>query len=457
MAMEKAPESRRWDRFIDLARDANVPERALRWYVRRIEQYCAAHEDLPLRQHGPETVTAFLQKAGRSSTLQEWQFRQLVHALQLLFRGVLRAPWADPFDWAYWMDGARQLETGHATVARHNMPVPVPRRPEAVEPDADPDRTLTNQLIAEIRRRAYSIRTEQAYVQWFHRYVRFHGDRDPRELGAGHVQDYLNHLALQRQVSAKTQSQALCALVFFYGQVLGCDLGQFSELVPARKPRYLPTVLSREETARLLAAIGHQLFGLMAGLMYGTGMRLMECVRLRVLDVDFEYSKIVVRDGKGGKDRIVPLPRRYREALQAQIAAVESLHRRDLDAGHGEVFLPDALARKYPNAPRELRWQYIFPSARVSADPRSHKVRRHHLHETAVQRAIKDAAARAAIRKRVTSHTLRHSFATHLLEAGYDIRTVQELLGHADVSTTMIYTHVLNRPGVSITSPADFA
>lgn len=355
------------------------------------------------------------------------------------------------------MDGTRQLETGHATVARHNMPVPVSRRPEAVEPDADPERTLTNQLIAEIRRRAYSIRTEHAYVQWFHRYARFHGDRDPRELDAGHVQDYLNHLALHRQVSAKTQSQALCALVFFYRQVLGRDLGQFSELVPARKPRHLPAVLSREETTRLLAAIGHQLFGLMAGLMYGTGMRLMECVRLRVLDVDFEYAKIVVRDGKGGKDRVVPLPRRYREALQAQIAAVESLHRLDLDAGHGEVFLPDALARKYPNAPRELRWQYVFPSARVTADPRSRKVRRHHLHETALQRAIKDAAARAGIRKRVTSHTLRHSFATHLLEAGYDIRTVQELLGHADVSTTMIYTHVLNRPGVSVTSPADFA
>ncbi len=455
--MEKAAQSRFWDRFIDLARNASVPERALRWYVRRVEQYIDAHADLRLKQHGPVEVTGYLESIGRSQSLESWQFRQLVHALQLLFTDLLRLDWAVGFDWPFWLEAAKELETDHPTIARHNQPISAPEDTGHGEISSIAVGDLAQALAAEIRRRNYSIRTEHAYVQWLQRFMHFHNNRDPREMGAIEVQAYLNYLALQRQVTPSTQSQALCALVFLYKQVLGNELGELSGLVPAKKPRRLPVVLTRDEVSRLLGALDSQRFGLMAGLLYGTGMRLMECARLRVLDVDFGYSQIIVRDGKGSKDRVVPLPRRYRAALQEQIDAVGALHRQDLELGYGEVFLPDALSRKYPNAPRELKWQYVFPSAKLSVDPRSKKTRRHHLHETALQRAIKNAASATDIRKRVTSHTLRHSFATHLLEAGYDIRTVQELLGHADVSTTMIYTHVLNRPGVSVTSPADLS
>lgn len=453
--MEKAAETRFWDRFIQLARDTEVPEKALRWYVRRIEQYIQAHPDRPLRTHGPAEVRDYLLRTGRDGGLRGWQFRQVVHALQILFTGLVRAEWAGAFDWRYWLESARELETDHPTVARHNQPIeattPSPAAGEGkfLYPD------LLRDVAAEIRRRNYSIRTEHAYLQWLRRYVGFHGNRDPRAMGADEVATYLNHLALVREVAPSTQSQALNALVFFYTQVLGKELGTVAGLVPAKKPRRVPVVLTREEVQRVLAALKEEPFALMAGLLYGTGMRLMECVRLRVMDVDFGYSQIVVRDGKGGKDRVVPLPRRYRAALETQIRTVGDLHGEDLALGYGEVYLPEALARKYPNAPRELGWQYLFPSGKLAADPRSKKIRRHHIHETSLQRAIRHAALASGIHKRINSHTLRHSFATHLLERGYDIRTVQELLGHADVSTTMIYTHVLNRPGISVTSPAD--
>lgn len=287
------------------------------------------------------------------------------------------------------------------------------------------------------------------------RFAAFHGKVDPRQLDAAAIGSYLSHLALAREVSPSTQSQALGALVFLYEQVLGLQVGSISNLVMAKKPRRLPSVLTRAEVRALLAAVASEPLGLIIGLLYGTGMRLLECVRLRVKDVDFGYSQILVRDGKGQKDRIVPLPQRYRTALESQIASTLDLHQRDLATGHGTVFLPQALQRKYPNASRESGWQYVFPSGKLSLDPRSGNARRHHLHESSVQKAVRRAALSCGVRKRISSHTMRHSFATHLLEAGYDIRTVQELLGHADVSTTMIYTHVLNRGGRGVVSPID--
>ena len=452
--MDEAAKSRFWDRFIALARRQGVPARALRWYVHHLEQYLRTHAGHPLRRHGADDVRAYLEEAGRNGRFTGWQFRQVTHALQLLFRDLLRAPWAASFDWSHWLESARELEPDHPTIARES---PLRAQSDAGHPgeaaDGPPD--LLAALKAELRRRNYSIRTEQTYVEWLRRFMLFHGGRDASEMGAEEVATFLSHLALDRNVSASTQNQALCALIFTYKNVVGVELGELTGLAPARRPRRLPVVMTREEVGQLLTALGDGQFALMAGLMYGTGMRLMECVRLRILDVDFGYAQILVRDGKGGKDRVVPLPDRYRDTLKAQIESVNRLHEADLARGFGEVFLPEALTRKYPRAPRELRWQYVFPSGKLSVDPRSGRVRRHHVHENTLQRTIHRAARGAGLHKRVSSHTLRHSFATHLLDAGYDIRTVQELLGHADVSTTMIYTHVLNRPGRGVKSPVD--
>ena len=255
-------------------------------------------------------------------------------------------------------------------------------------------------------------------------------------------------------VSASTQNQALNALVFLYKHVLRIDLGDFSQFTRAKRPRKLPVVLTTDEVTRLLDALDPP-FRLMATLLYGSGLRLMDCLRLRVKDIDFGYQQILVRDGKGNKDRVTVLPVAAIEPLRAHLQTVRAIHRQDLANGLGRVWLPLALERKYPSAAREWNWQYIFPAADVSTDPRSGIVRRHHVHESLLQRAIKAAALRAGITKPATPHTLPHSFATHLLESGTDIRTVQELLGHEDVSTTMIYTHVLNRPGITTRSPAD--
>ena len=312
--MDEAAKSRFWDRFIALARKQGVPERALRWYVHRLEQYLGTHAGHPLRRHGADDVRAYLEEAGRNGRIEGWQFRQMAHALQLLFRDLLRTRWAASFDWSHWLESARELEPDHPTIARES---PLRARSDAGRPgqaaDSHPD--LIAALIGELRRRNYSIRTEQAYVEWLRRFVAFHGGRDAREMGGEEVAAFLSHLALDRKVSASTQNQALCALVFAYKNVLGTELGELTGLTPARRPRRLPVVMTREEVSKLLAAMADGQFALMAGLMYGTGMRLMECVRLRILDVDFGYSQILVRDGKGGKDRVVPLPNRYRDAL----------------------------------------------------------------------------------------------------------------------------------------------
>lgn len=422
--MDKATDSRFWDDFIDICRRQRVPDTALRWYVVRIERYLHAHPDQPPGHHTARQIVDYLGEAGRDAHLPAWQFRQVVHALQLFFTHIVHAAWAATFDWQYWLDSARELETEHPTVARHNRPMqadapqPIPEHGEFPHPQ------LLHDIAAEIRRRNYSIRTESTYLSWVRRYAAFHGNRDPHEMGGEEVASYLNHLALTAEVSPSTQSQALSALVFLHEQVLGKKLGTIAGLVSAKKPRRMPCVLTRNEVRRLLEQITEAPFGLMAGLLYGTGMRLMECIRLRIKDVDFGYSQIIVRDGKGQKDRVVPLPQRYRQALEEQIRAVLVLHREDLAQGFGEVFLPDALARKYPNASREPGWQYAFPSGKLSADPRSKTIRRHHLHETSLQKAFRRAAITSGIRKRISSHTMRHSFATHLLEAGYDIRTV---------------------------------
>jgi len=323
--------------------------------------------------------------------------------------------------------------------------------PPAPRPD---NRKLLDRVRDAIRFKHYSLRTEKTYTDWIKRFILFHNKRHPSGMAEAEVTEFLTHLARRENVAASTQNQALSALLFLYKEVLRQEIGWLDRVERAKKPIRLPVVLSREEVRRLLG----QMSGtprLMAALLYGSGLRLMECIRLRVKDVDFAYARITVRDAKGGKDRVTMLPVELVDPLQRQLARVKAQHEQDLEDGYGSVFLPYALDRKFPNAHREWKWQYVFPSSRIAIDPRTDKKQRHHVAETILQNAVKQAVRKAKLTKTASCHSLRHSFATHLLENGYDIRTVQELLGHKDVSTTMIYTHVLNRPGLGVKSPLD--
>jgi integron integrase len=313
---------------------------------------------------------------------------------------------------------------------------------------------LFDQLRERLRLRHYSIRTERAYVAWTRRFILANGKRHPRELGGAEVERFLTDLAARDDVASGTQNQALAALLFLYREVLGVKLPWMEDVVRAKRPRRLPVVLSRPEVDALLAAMDGQT-RLMAALMYGTGMRVMECVRLRIKDLDFNRNEIIVREGKGDKDRRVPLPSRLREDLRRALDRALTLHRRDIADGFGEARLPHALARKYPSAVRDVGWQFLFPASQRSKDPRTGRIHRHHVDESVLQRAVKRAREMAGLAKPATCHTLRHSFATHLLEAGQDIRTVQELLGHKDLGTTQIYTHVLGRGAGAVLSPLD--
>ena len=334
----------------------------------------------------------------------------------------------------------------------------------------NPKARLFDQVREAMRFHHYALRTEEAYLQWIRRFLVFHRTRPaancaaggepgswrhPRDMGASEVAAFLSHLAVAGDVAASTQNQALNALVFLYEQVLQKPLGELAEFARVNRPARLPAVLTQQETQRVLAALKPGTSGLIIRLLYGTGMRLLECLRLRVKDVDFARGQIVVREGKGDKDRVTMLPERLKGELQAHLHRVKLLHDKDLREGFGRVYLPHALARKYPNADREWPWQWVFPSARRSSDPRSAAIRRHHVHELPVQRAMKEAVLLGKLAKPATCHTLRHSFATNLLEVGYDIRTVQELLGHKDVSTMQIYTHVMQKPGLGVRSPLD--
>ncbi len=313
---------------------------------------------------------------------------------------------------------------------------------------------LLNQVQNRIRAKHYSIRTEQAYLDWIKKFILYHGKRHPVDMGETEICDYLTHLAVKRKVASSTQNQALSAILFLYREIIKKDLEEFEDLIRAKRPSRLPVVFTPEETKKILI----QLEGtnwLMGHLLYGSGLRVMECIRLRVKDIDFEYKQIIVRDGKGNVDRVTMLPRIITENLKLHLEKIKMLHKRDLDEGFGAVYLPYALERKYRNANRSWIWQYVFPATRRSVDPRSGVEQRHHISETVIQRAVKMAIRNAGITKAGTCHSLRHSFATHLLEGGYDIRTVQELLGHKDVRTTMIYTHVLNRGGKGVKSPGD--
>lgn len=326
-----------------------------------------------------------------------------------------------------------------------NLPNPVP--------PAKP--RLLQQVRGVIRRKHYSLRTEEVYLDWVRRFIRFHGSkRHPRDMGAPEITAFLTHLAVEGHVAASTQNQALSALLFLYGQVLEIELPRLDGIAPARRPRRLPAVFSKAEARAVLAHLPGD-YRLMGLLLYGAGLRLLECLRLRAKDVDFARGQITVRQAKGNKDRVTMLPASVAPLLRAHLERIRTLHAQDLAQGHGRVLLPAAYGRKSAGAAAAWPWQYVFPAPKSSVDPRTGEVRRHHAGEKNLQNAVKEALRKAGITKAASCHTFRHSFATHLLEGGYDIRTVQELLGHKDVATTMIYTHVLNRPGLGVTSPVD--
>ena len=320
---------------------------------------------------------------------------------------------------------------------------------------APQEKKLLDQYRDALRIKHYSPRTEDTYIQWVRNYILFHNKRHPKEMGIPEIGQYLTHLATKQQVAASTQNQAFSAILFLYRHILNIQLDklQLAELRPQRS-KTVPIVLSKDEVKRLIANLSGT-NKLIAQVMYGGGLRVMECMRLRVKDIDFENHQVIVRDGKGENDRFTILPDSLIPSLQLHLRYVKSLHEKDLADGHGSVYLPNALERKYKNADKDWIWQYLFPAAEISTDKRTGIIRRHHIHETIVQKSIKEAARRADINKHVTPHTLRHSFATHLLQNGYDIRTIQELLGHKDVKTTMIYTHVLQRGGLAVKSPLD--
>lgn len=453
-----AAEVRFWRNYLIILDNHGVKKTAQRWFRIYVEYYINSYPNDRLMTHQAIHVERYLEKLGRNPKFEDWQFARVVRSLQYLFRDMLSLPWAQGFDWQKWDLFSTTLNNEHATLFREDVydadntyqarPKSVTSRFRAELPGAHKD------FVKLLRLRGMATRTELTYELWLASFFAFHAWKVPNLLGSKDVLAFLEYLALKRKVSASTQKLAFNALIFFFREVSARDTSDWSQYTRARPKRRLPTVLSRNEAHLLLEKMSGQA-GLMASLMYGGGLRLMECVRLRVQDIDFAYQQILVRNGKGNKDRVVPLAKKLYAPLKEQLKNTKVQFEHDLKAGSHGVYIPVALARKLKGAEKQWQWQYVFPATRMAKDPRSGLLRRHHIHETSLNKAIKKAATEARLNKRVSSHTFRHSFATHMLESGYDIRTVQELLGHSDVATTMIYTHVLNRGGMGVLSPLD--
>jgi len=455
--------SRFWEKFIEKTKIYGVKPASARWYVRHAEQYIQQHPTVKLALHNEDFVSEYLKTKHSLKKVEDWQFTQIVTTLRILFTKMVQVSWAQDFPWDDWLERGKLLPGTTSTPLSESA---LKQLKASLKDKSDSTQGLFNKvylkfpnhiegLIKLIRIKHYSMSTEKAYLNWLLRFIAFYEMKDPEELNEQHIADYLDYLVFKRKVSSSTQAQALNGLMFFYKNVLEREINELIQFSKSKKAKRLPVVLSQNEVSILLSNITHQTLRLMASLLYGCGMRLMECVRLRILDVDFEYKQILIRNAKGKKDRVVPIPEIILSDLVAQLERVKLLHQNDLNEGYGRVYIPEALLRKMPHADKEFRWQFVFPSSTISTDPITGTLRRHHVHQTGLQKMIRAATKRSNILKRVTTHTFRHSFATHLLENGYDIRTVQELLGHADVSTTMIYTHVLNKPGVTVTSPLD--
>ncbi len=423
-----------WENYENCLIKNHVKPQSICWYVGWCEQFIRFIGSMSLSECQPEHVTAFLDNLRNDEVLKNWQCSQARTALWYLFRDLLKISWA-----------------GGVSPAAQKISL---KTKPAAQSLSEVHQATLQKMRSTLIGRQYAKRTITAYLDWASRFLGYYPHRKISDLDASSVKAYLTNLVEEHNVAVNTQKQALNSLVFLFQQSEDRSLGDFSDFARAKKPIKVPTVLSRDEVSALLGKLEPP-SALIGRLLYGAGLRLMEVIRLRIKDVDFANNQILVRDGKGRKDRITILPEICRKPLEIQIEETRRIHAADLQRNYGEVWLPNALSKKYPAAGRDWRWQYVFPASKVSVDPESGKIRRHHYAETAIQRGIRIAARQCELSKTVTPHTLRHSFATHLLESGSDIRTVQELLGHSDVSTTMIYTHVLNKPGLAVTSPVD--
>lgn len=446
------------DKFSIFLKRKRIDSQAIPYYYKHVQYFLKKANNTFLHELTAKRVENYLTSLHKSKMLKDWQINQSVDAIQIFLDDILQLN-LKQIRWEsfkYKLD--YELEHyKYEQVEALDIPELIAQKVDSFDKSLRVRYgTLLTRVVRVLRVRNYSKRTEQTYLMWIGRFLRFLNNLNEEKITDQQVRRYLEYLAIERKVAPNTQRLALNSLVFLFKYGLEQELGDISDFIKARPFKRLPVVLSKTEVKHVLAQLLNQKYYLMAGLLYGSGLRLMECIRLRVQDIDFGYQQIMVRNGKGFKDRIVPLPNRFIPALKEQIKEVQTIHQSDLALDIDGAYLPYALERKYPNAGKELKWQFLFPSTKISIDQRSGKTRRHHLHETSLQKAVRMAGKKANINKRIHCHVFRHSFATHLLEAGYDIRTVQELLGHSDVSTTMIYTHVLNKPGLSVKSPVDF-
>jgi integron integrase len=446
--------------FIQRISSLSIKPTARDYYVRWAELWTKAHG-----HQSAERTQAYFDALGRSTHLADWQFRQAIDAARILACDVLAIPWASSFPWQSLIDQARSLEPDHRTLARETIPVTaLPRSvgilPTSLPVDFDPEAELIKLIDAlrrAVRLKGRAVATEETYVYWNRRFIRFCFQKlgqAPFDAGPSAISAYLEFLALERNVAPATQHQALNAMVFLVKNVFGIEDFTLDHFTPAAGQRRPPVVMTREEVRSVFARMEDP-WKLAAQVMYGSGLRLMEAMSLRVKDLDFGQGTITIHDGKGGKHRIVTLPKALEERLKQHLSTLQEKHLSDLAVGAGDVHMSETLLRKWPNATREWVWQYVFPAATLCPHPRTGKIARYHLHDDSMARQVREAVRKTGIPKRITSHTFRHSFATHLLESGTDIRTVQSLLGHADVSTTMIYLHVMKRPGAGAPSPLD--
>jgi len=447
-------EKRFWNNYIALLAEHEVKPTTYRWYIQHCEQFIRCYTEIRLKSHTQETLSQYLSDILESAHLKSWQKRQAFDALKFLFLSI-RSPIFSKIDWEYWKMSYKELEQDHTTLARNNSPVK-----SQLGTDLDLKGDFHNgpeieKLIYVIRAKGYSIRTEKTYVHWINRFLKFNANLKSGEVNTDSVIKYLSYLAVEKGVASATQALALNAISFYFKSVLAVELGDVSEFVNAKKRLKLPIVMTTDEVSLMLSNLsGIQL--LLVSILYGGGLRLMEAVRLRIQDIDFGYQQIIIRNAKGNKERVVPLPVKIADSLKQQISNVRAQHETDLQNGFGSVYMPSELSKKFGKSDKQWVWQYIFPSTKLSVDPKSKIIRRHHLHESTLQKVVRNTARKVHIPKRVSCHTFRHSYATHNLERGMDIRTLQLLLGHSDVSTTMIYTHTANFSKGKTSSPLDF-